>query len=57
MEGERRSRDDLLRLAHGLDESGDKGMDEGEEQKDNEKNDEALEGSRLDYNTGICIRR
>lgn len=57
MEGERRSRDDLLRLAHGLDESGDKGMDEGEEQKDKEKNDEALEGSRLDYNTGVCIRR
>jgi hypothetical protein len=55
MEGERRSRDDLLKLAHGLDESGDKGIDEGEEQKDKEKNDEALESSRLDYNTGVCI--
>jgi len=55
MEGERRSRDDLLKLAQGLDESGDKGMDEGEEQKDKEKNDEPLESSRLDYDTDVCI--
>jgi hypothetical protein len=49
MEGERRSRGDLLKLV------GDKGMDEGEDQKDKEKNDEALESSRLDYDTDVCM--
>lgn len=39
-----RSRDDLLKLTRALDESGDGGRDEDEEQK-NEKNDEALESS------------
>jgi len=45
----------LLKLAQELDESEDKGMDEGEEQKDKEKNDKALESSRLDYDTDVCI--
>jgi hypothetical protein len=35
----------LLKLALGLDKSGDEGMDDGEEQNDKEKNDEALESS------------
>ena len=55
MEGERRSRDDSLKVAQELDESEDKGMDEDEEQKDKEKNDGALKSSRLDYGTDVCI--
>jgi hypothetical protein len=47
------SRDGLLKLAQGLGRSGDEGMNEGEEQKNMEKNDEALESSRLDYDTDV----
>jgi hypothetical protein len=44
-----------LKLAQGLDGGGDESMNEGEEQKDKEKNDEVLESSRLDYDTDVCI--
>jgi hypothetical protein len=45
VERENRSKDGLLKLIQGLDESGGEGRDEDEEQKNKEENDKALESS------------